>query len=544
MVSTYLDAVTPRSATVKSDNDGDVYERDKWDIFSQWLYLGSSAGTYYAEPRDLTVERVAIIQSCLDEDYLLAIGLIVKVSESGNAPKNDPCELALAIACTHDSLKVRKAALDVVARVARYGTQLFHLLEYRKALLGGKWTMNVTTRRAIRAWYEAKHAGDSWIPLAYEVTKYQQRDGVSHADVITLGHVKVSGNDGQSVLRYVKKGIMPELDGVSDEMFNYLSAVETAKRDDQTPAFIAKLIDTYRLPWEVINTAYLNDPGVWEALLQHMNMGAMIRNLPKMTEIGLISNAANRTRTAAFSDGARVVLERLLDKDRLIKARVHPLKLLQAAKTYAQGHGDKSKKTWTPVNAIVAGLDSAFYLAYAAVEPTGKKTLLAVDCSSSVACLSGISSLSVREIEAAMALVTLNTEPNAEILGFTDKPYDLHIRPEWRIDQVASIMAKKPAGETFCSVPIRWARDQRKDFAAFVMYTDAQTSDGRSGTMSFNEHVRSYRQHGNRDTRVVVVAAASNSFSLNDPKDRLALDVAGFSAEVPAVISAFVGGKL
>ena len=67
--------------------------------------------------------------------------------------------------------------------------------------------------------------------------------------------------------------------------------------------------------------------------------------------------------------------ERLGDGKRLVEARVHPIAILAAEKTYESGHGVRGQNTWTPVGAIVDALDEAFYATFKTVEPSGARTL-------------------------------------------------------------------------------------------------------------------------------------------------------------------------
>ena len=69
-------------------------------------------------------------------------------------------------------------------------------------------------------------------------------------------------------------------------------------------------------------------------------MTAMVRNLGKMTSIGLIK---------PFSDAKKLVLRKLKDETALKRSRIHPLAVLVAQKIYAQGHGDKGALKWSPV---------------------------------------------------------------------------------------------------------------------------------------------------------------------------------------------------
>ena len=137
-----------------------------------------------------------------------------------------------------------------------------------------------------------------------------------------------------------------------------------------------KLIDEFDLPREAIPTQWLNEAVVWEALLERMPMTAMIRNLGKMTSLGLL---------APFSDAKRLIVRKLRDETALKRARIHPLAVLVAQKIYAQGHGDKGALKWSPVSAVVDALDEAFYATFQNVEPCGKPVLLALDVSGSMA---------------------------------------------------------------------------------------------------------------------------------------------------------------
>ena len=138
---------------------------------------------------------------------------------------------------------------------------------------------------------------------------------------------------------------------------------------------MVRLISDHGLPHECVPNTMKQHASVWEALLERMPVGAMIRNLNKMTAVGLLTNSSGAT--------ARV-REALSDLERLRRARVHPLSVLVALRTYTRGEGFKGSMSWSPVGRIVDALDGAFYLAFGAVEPTGKRLCLALDVSGSM----------------------------------------------------------------------------------------------------------------------------------------------------------------
>jgi 60 kDa SS-A/Ro ribonucleoprotein len=94
---------------------------------------------------------------------------------------------------------------------------------------------------------------------------------------------------------------------------------------------------------------------VWDALLKKMPMTAMIRNLNKMTAIGLLEENNEQVQS---------VCEKLRNEDLLKKARIHPFNVLLALKQYESGRGDKGSLTWRAIPIITKALEDAFYLSF------------------------------------------------------------------------------------------------------------------------------------------------------------------------------------
>jgi 60 kDa SS-A/Ro ribonucleoprotein len=163
-----------------------------------------------------------------------------------------------------------------------------------------------------------------------------------------------------------EKAAQAEDQGEAEAVLAYLRAVEQMKRCTDAGECAALIVD-HRLAREHVPSSLLSSGPVWAALLQGMPLTALTRNLAKMTAVGLI---------APGSEAAALVCRRLGDAAALRKARVHPFSVLLAHKTYAAGQGDKGSLTWQPAAEVVAALDKAFQLAFAAVVPAGKRFLL------------------------------------------------------------------------------------------------------------------------------------------------------------------------
>jgi 60 kDa SS-A/Ro ribonucleoprotein len=242
------------------------------------------------------------------------------------------------------------------------------------------------------------------------------------------------------------------------------------------------------------------------------------------------------------------VTSALSDVERIRKARLHPLALLLALKIYARGRGDKGSLTWTPVPQVIDGLNAAFYTAFANVEPTGRRILLALDVSGSMGggSIAG-TSLTPREGSAAMALMTAATEEHTHIVGFTARPgganwqdaalTPLAITPSMRLDDAVRAVSNLPFGGTDCALPMLYALENGVSVDAFVVYTDSETW---AGAVHPAQALRRYREKTGIAAKLVVVGMVSNGFTIADPNDAGMMDVVGFDAAAPAVIADFI----
>ena len=524
----------PNSTQVANSAGGYTWSVDAWTRLDRFLVLGSEGGTFYVAERELTTENAKAVVECLAEDGVRVVQRVVEISESGRAPKNDPALFVLAMAAGLGDDATRAAALAALGRVARTGTHLFHWLQYVKAFRG--WGRGV--RSAVGRWYTRKSPGD----LAYQLLKYQSRDGWAHRDALRLAHPKAPSTEHDVLFRFATKGweAVAGSDALSTDVGARLEAVQAVRH--MTAEEAARVIRVYKLTREMVPTELLTRPLVWNALLESMPLGALIRNLAVMTKVGLLTPDSEATRT---------VVARLNDRAAIRRARIHPLAVMAALKTYAQGRGMKGTGSWTPVTQVIDALDDVFYLAFGNVVPTNKRVMLALDVSGSMgAGVSGMPFVSCREASAAMALVTAAVEPSHRIVGFTRGSYpSLHrgydtglsplaISPRQRLDDVVRSIGSIAFGGTDCALPMVEALKHRWAVDTFVVYTDNETW---AGNIHPVQALREYRERMGIAAKLVVVAMASNGFTIADPNDAGMLDVVGFDTATPQVINDFAG---
>lgn len=519
----------PGTTQVPNSAGGFTWTVDCWQRLGRFLILGSEGGSYYAGERELTIQNANCVLECAKQDLARTINTIVTISDEGRAPKNDPAIFALGLLIAQKG-EIGKAALEVIPKVCRIGTHLFQLVETIDKTRG--WGRSV--RRGIANWYLSKRPDQ----LAYQITKYQQRNGWSHRDVLRSCHAHSSDPVLNSVLRYAVRG------EATGEDMNYIQFAHAAKTANE--ANTVSLIKNQGIPRECVQTQHLNSPKVWEALLEDMPITAMIRNLGKMSSIGLV---------APMSDAAKYVCQRLGDVELLKKGRVHPLSILVAQKIYAQGRGDKGSLAWNAVPQVVDALDAAFYTAFQAVEPTGKRWLLGLDVSGSMGTSIAGMPITCREAVGALALVTAKTEPNYLLTAFSSRGWQGNGRSQYagygngieevdfsrltRLDTALEKLSAIPMGGTDCSLPMLYALERKIPVDVFAVYTDSETWHG---TVHPSQALKMYRDKMGIPAKLIVLGMVANNFTIADPNDGGMLDVVGFDTSVPQVMAEFARG--
>ena len=504
----------PNSSQAPNSTGGFTWKLDDWARLDRFLVLGTEGGTFYIGERELTVNTASVVMRCIELDGLRTIDRIVAVSMTGRAPKNDPAIFSLAVAAKLGDDATRRAAYAALPKVCRIGTHLMHFAEYAQAF--GGWGRGM--RRAVGNWFNTKPAAD----LAYQLAKYQARDGWSSRDLLRLAHPRAASPSHDRLFAWAVSG---DLLATEDPALALIVAMQELRSMTEASAVAAK-IRQVKLPRECVPTEWLQSPEVWEALLETMPMAALIRNLSTMTRVGLVTQASLATNT---------ITAHLRDPHRLAQARVHPLAVLSALVTYKSGRGHSS--VWEPVAKIVDALDAAFYASFGNVQPADKRMLLALDVSGSMAAgtIAG-ANLTPRLASAAMSLVTAATERDHTFVAFSTSLMPLTISPRQRLDDVVSTISGLPFAGTDCAQPMVWAQQHRVDVDTFVIYTDNETW---AGGVHPSQALRAYRDARNIPAKLVVVGMTSNGFSIADPDDAGMLDVVGFDTSTPPVIADF-----
>jgi 60 kDa SS-A/Ro ribonucleoprotein len=465
---------------------------DRWMRLGRFLALRSEDGTYYVQARPLKVEDVPATIECLKSDGLRVVRFVVQSSPDGAAPKNYPALFVLALAASPNfaDAETMAAALHALPQVARTGAQLCTFAAFAENLRG--WGRGL--RSAIAEWYLNQPASE----LAYRMLQSMGHNGWSHRDLLRLSHPKAATPVHNALFQWAVDGELGHL--ATPEMLSsdlrQVRAYELAKRS-ANEGELAQLIEENRLTQQMIPSKWLESALVWEALLPSLPYDALVRQLGKLTEVGLL---------LPQSPATALVVARIIDRKRIANSRIHPVALLDALVTYRQESA--------AVASVVDALEEAFYMSIDNVEPIGQRIYLAVDTSTGAS--------------AALAMSFARREPRCNIwpAGITRKD---------RLDRVCELIGCE--GRFFDpSRPMRDAADRGLAVDAFVIVT--------ANHRNLSDPLERYRRSSGIVAKLVVIVMDSQVCNATDGDDALQLGIAGFDASVPQVVAEFLRGPL
>lgn len=501
-----------------SHEGGEVYKITKWEMLKRFLVLGSEEGTYYVDRKSFTLSNVKNIIKCIQDDGVKTIQILLEYSQTNRIIKQDTAILVLALLVSYGNDGVKKLAFAELNKIVRIGTHLFQFVDFINTMKLRGFGRGL--RKALVKWYTSKTDE----ALAYQVIKYQNREGWTHKDILRMSHPK----SDNPVLHYIVTG---EIDNVPEIITGY----ELAKVSESKVQII-DLIRQYGLTWEMLDTKWLAFPEIWETLLPDLPYNALLRNLGRMSANGCLK---------PLSKNINMVVTKLLDESAIKNQHVNSVTIFQALRVYEQGKGDKGSLTWNPVNSVVNALNEAFYMSLKHTIPSGKNFLIGLDVSGSMAGtqVTGLNKVSCREACGLVSLSIARIEKNYHMIAFDSENYGKGIYPitinnSDNLNDVVKKLSNVGGGGTDCYLPIKWAIDNKIDNVdCFVILTD---SENWQGSMTPVDTLNQYRKLYNKNAKMVIVAMAANRVSIGDHKDKGIINVVGFDTYTPQIISDFV----
>jgi len=189
---------------------------------------------------------------------------------------------------------------------------VFRFIKYAHAL-GQNWGR--AQRRAVSKWYTEQNPSK----LAMAITKYQNREGYSHRDILRLAHPSTKDPLLCFLFDYITHGLEKAIENLNkpkqittndsntenltdnnqqqtrsndeeeeennsqkfvtiEQLKEFIETVEKVKASTNADELVTA-IKQHNLVREHMPTAMLNSTTIWSALLEKMPLTAMIRNL-------------------------------------------------------------------------------------------------------------------------------------------------------------------------------------------------------------------------------------------------------------------------
>ena len=484
---------------VPNNAGGFVWQISDREQVIRYLIIGSEGGNFYQTPQQVssTCASCVLRMTRTPDNFKWLIETIRQVSIEGRAAKQESTLLALATAIVFARTPADKTeALNAVKDCVRILTHMYMLIGYIKifskaghptlaapsasasAASASATSSKVVTvgsgiGRGIRRVFGDYFYSRTGIEIANLITKYQNREGWTIKDVLTLIHIdpkKMKDAGGRLAIEHVFKTkeefdpILAAAPPTAEPTKTFISAIKeiqtivlrstttaTASLTQGELDRIVQLINQVGLCREQLPSQLFKQRKVWEALLTNkgangkgkgMPLTALIRNLGKLStdEIKIIeartmrdqSPAGKQAYSASASAAAasasatspqifppghpqhytEYIFRRITDARDIKRTRIHPYTILVAMLTYKKGSGDKGGMMWTPNIHIVDALDHAFKLAFQNITPTGKRIKIALDVSGSMssAFCAGSQIVNCATASVAMMMMTLYVE--------------------------------------------------------------------------------------------------------------------------------------
>lgn len=482
-------------------------------ILERFLLTGSMAATYTANDKfaDYSAENIKTVKTIFECFPDAAFKVLHDVCMLKKAPRKPPVILALAAAMGVESIKAQAEGLATTE--INTGTDQFVLTKMLVDLGRGGGR---SFKRQVSTLYRKLDRQDGDHPrdqLAMNLVKFRNRAGWTHRDILRVGHYKPTKKNNDLFKWVVGKG---------PATHPLIIGFEEAGRITTPVEAVQLLVRDPKLPWEAFPTEVLSNAAVWEALLPNLGNSALIRNLGRMSSLGIdLSPYAGRIMAACRN--------------------LHPVASLSAWKTYSQGKGLKGSLVWRASPEVVSALEAGFYASFGQLKKSDSKVFFGLDISGSMGSNSStVAGLNCREVAAAMVMVAMKQQPYM-VYGFSHNLIPLELRDDWSLPQVMQYMSNIPFGSTDCSLPIRFCNQNAiRDVDLFAIYTDNETNQRNKPSDALNE----YRRNLNPNAKLATVALMGGAFSIADPNDPGQVDFVGFDPSVPSVMVSLAEQKL
>ena len=476
---------------------------------AQYAVTGCLNSTFYASADEQLVKVLELCEE-LEPEFIAKTALYAR--KRGHM-KDMP-----ALLCAVLSVKDRALLNAIFPRVIDNAKMLRNFVQIMRSGVVGRKSLGTAPKRLVREWLDARD------PVS--LFKDNVGQDPSLKDIVKMVHPKPKDPNRAALLGYFigrdhyvealpdlvrsfeafKRGPVNERGEVPDVPFQMLTALKLGTKEWTE---IAR-----RTPWQ----------------MTRMNLNTFARH-GVFREEGL----------------AKLIADRLRDRDKVRKARVFPYQLL-VAYTMAEANPD--------IPSVVANaLQDAMEIATENVPDFGGKVYVFPDVSGSMHSPAtgyrkgATSKVLCLDIAALVAATVLRKNHDAEVIPFESKVVKVRLNPRDSVMTNAKKLAALPAGGTNCSAPLAFLNKTGAEGDLVIYVSDNESwvdaphygRYGGSATETMNEWARFKR----RNPKARMVCIDIQPYGTVQAKSRPdILNIGGFSDQVFDVIRAFARSEL
>lgn len=493
---------TPKADTV-NEAGGTAYKLSPNAALAQYAATGCFSHTFYADASE-QLEKVLDLANEVDAEFIAKTAVFAR--EKGYM-KDMPAFLA-AVLSTKDKELLEK----VFPRVIDNGKMLRNFVQIMRSGAVGRKSLGSLPKRLVREWFENR--------TPEQIFKQSIGQSPSIADILKMVHPKPTDAKREALYGYF---IGREID--AEKLPEIVKEFERFKAGDSG--------EVPDVPFQMLTALPLGTKEWTE----------VARNAPwQMTRMNL--NTFQRHGVFADAKIAKLIADRLRDRDALRKAKVFPFQLLSAYTAASQNREIPRE--------ITEALQDAMEVAIENVPEIDGKVYVFPDVSGSMSSpVTGVrrgSTSTVRCIDIAglVASAILRKNPTAEILPFENGVVDVRLNPRDSVMTNARKLASVGGGGTNCSAPL-FELNRKKAKGDLVIYVSDNESwiDTNRSWNSGTETMKQWNEFKSRNAEAKLVCIDIQPYGHTQARERAdVMNVGGFSDQVFKLVSEFAAGNM
>jgi len=438
----------PRTDTV-NEAGGTAYAFTVRHALAQLAVTGTlpGGGSYYKSGQDGLKEALNTAAKC-------EAGWIAKcaIYAAEHGMKDMPA-LLLAYLSTCDIALTE----TVFPRIVHNSRMLRGFCQILRSDVVGRKSFGRVLKRCIRQWLDSR----SEYQLFGDAVGGKSAGGVSIADIIKMVHPKPANAEREALYGYIigKEGV-PDV----------VRAYEAFKAGE-----------TEELPnvrWELLTALDLK-PEHWKLIARRAGWRQAVKQL----------NTFHRHQVLDDPETVEILAQKIADEETISKLKPFPHELVSAYKFGI-----------TAPQPILDALHAAMEYVTAYVKVPAGKVLLGVDVSGSMGSPvtgwrgSATGKLCCTDVACLLAAVVAKRNPDAQVIPFDTKRYDIRIDRMNPILTTAEQLSQRGGGGTSVSIPLAWALDTGFEPDHVILLSDNESWADSRGSSAATKTMRCFRQ--------------------------------------------------